>query len=139
MGEGLGIIFRIIRNSYLYLWQRPCSSKHSLLLPSADCQMIERRCAFLKSLFVLFLSAVFLGCSVQIFSSCGGRGYSLGEVQGFLIAVASLFAEHGLYDAWAAVAVAWLPGSCGMPKIKPVSPTLAGRFLTTGAPGKFME
>ena len=93
MGEGLGIIFRIIRNSYL--WQRPCSSKRSLLLPSPDFQMFERRCTFKKSLFILILSAGFLGCSVQIFPSCGGRGYSLGEVHRFLIVV-PFVAEHGL-------------------------------------------
>ena len=74
------------------------------------------------------------------------RGYSLVVVQGFLIAAASLTAEHGSrhtsFSHCSSVVAAprpilshgmWdLPG----PGIEPVSPALAGRFLTTQPPGK---
>ena len=37
-----------------------------------------------------------LGCCAQAFSSCGERGLLFIVVRGFLIAVASLVAEHRL-------------------------------------------
>ena len=46
--------------------------------------------------FNLFLAALGLGCYAQAFSSCGERGLLFVVVQGLLIAVASLVAEHGL-------------------------------------------
>ena len=53
---------------------------------------------FLKiNLFIyLFLAALDLCCCVQGFSSCGERGLVFVAVCRFLIAVASLVAEHGL-------------------------------------------
>ena len=67
------------------------------------------------------------------------RGYSLVSLRGLLIAVASLVAAPGLQSTGSVVVVpglscsTWnLPG----PGIKPMSPVLAGRFLTTGPPGK---
>ena len=68
--------------------------------------------------------------------------YLLIVVCGFLTVVASLVAEYGPPWLWHMGSTAWtyLPG--GMwnlpgPEIKPMSPALAGRFLTTGVPGKF--
>ena len=49
---------------------------------------------FLK--IYLFLVALGLRCCVQAFSSCGERGLLFVVVPGFLIAMASLVAEHGL-------------------------------------------
>ena len=42
------------------------------------------------------MTALGLCCCARAFSSCGERGLLFDVVCGFLIAVASLFAEHGL-------------------------------------------
>ena len=70
------------------------------------------------------------------------RGCSLGWLRGLLIAVASLAVAPRLQSAGSVVVVhglscsTWyLPG----PGIKPMSPVLAGRFLTTGPPGKSQD
>ena len=62
-------------------------------------------------------------------------------VCGFLTAVASLVAEYGLQWLWHMGSRAWTYLPHGMwnlpgPEIKPMSPALAGRLLTTGVPGK---
>ena len=62
-------------------------------------------------------------------------------VCGLLVVVASLVAEHGLQVRGLSSCVAqawWLPGMWNLrgPGIKPVSPALADRFLTTGPPGE---
>ena len=44
----------------------------------------------------LFLAALGLCCWVWAFSSCGEQGLLFVAVQGLLIVVASLVAEHGL-------------------------------------------
>ena len=44
----------------------------------------------------LFLAVLGLRCCARAFSSCGERGLLFIAVCGFLIAVASLVAEHGL-------------------------------------------
>ena len=44
----------------------------------------------------LFLAALGLRCCAWAFSSCGEWGLLFVRVRGLLIAVASLFAEHGL-------------------------------------------
>ena len=46
--------------------------------------------------FNLFLAALGLCCCKRVFSSCGEQGLLFVAVHGFLIAVASLVAEHGL-------------------------------------------
>ena len=45
---------------------------------------------------LFFLAVLGLCCCARAFSSCGERGLLFGAVCGFLIAVASLVAEHGL-------------------------------------------
>ena len=70
-------------------------------------------------------------------------------VREFLIAVASLTVERGLYSTWASVLAAqglsscgvWAELPCGMrdlpgSRIEPMSPALVGGFLTTGPPEK---
>ena len=85
-----------------------------------------------KKLFY-FLAALGLCCCTQAFSSCseqtshcGGFSYwrapGLGHV-GSLVTVHRLGCPHHMWN---------LPGS----GIKPMSPALAGRFLTAGPPGK---
>ena len=119
---------------------------------------------FLINLFItvyLFLVALDLRCCTQAFSSCGERGLLLVAVRGLLIAVASLVAEPRLQGTQASVVVAHRLSSCGLralehrfsgcgaraqllrsmwdlpgPGLEPVSPALAGRFLTTAPPGK---
>ena len=101
-------------------------------------------------IFTLFLAALGLGCFVRAFSSCSKWGLLFISVLGLLVAVASLVAECGPQGAWASVVVArrvsgggawayWLFNSVRdlpRPGIKPVSPALARRFLSTGPPGK---
>ena len=53
--------------------------------------------SFVFCLFIyLFLAALGSHCCARAFSSCGERGLLFVAVRGFLIAVASLVAEHGL-------------------------------------------
>ena len=97
------------------------------------------------------------GCSLVAAS----RGHAPVAVHGLLIVVASLVVEHGLQNVQASAGAAqglggcssgalkhrlnsygaWAQLLCNMwdlprPEIEPVSPALAGRFLTTGPPGK---
>ena len=87
-------------------------------------------------------------CFTMAFSPVVLSGaFSLVVVQGLLIVVASLVAEHGLLSLQASEALGL--SSCGtqaylhcsmwnLPRlgIELMSPALAGRFLTTGPPGK---
>ena len=110
-----------------------------------------------KKLFIyyLFLAALGLRCCARAFSSCGERGLLFVAVRGLLIVVASRC------GARASVVVAGGLSSCGSralerrlsscgarasllcsmwdlpgPGLEPVSPALAGGFLTTAPPGK---
>ena len=124
----------------------------------------ERTCPFSSSSFFfkfiyfiyLFLAVLGLCCFMRAFSSCSERGLLFLVVRGLLIAVASLVAEHGLQarglqQLWLAGSVVVARGlsSCGSraqllhdmwdlpgPGLEPVSPALAGGFLTTAPPGK---
>ena len=51
---------------------------------------------FLIYLFIYLLAVLGLRCCVRAFSSCGERGLLFVVMRGLLIAVASLFVEHGL-------------------------------------------
>ena len=116
---------------------------------------------FFYKFIYLFLAALGLHCCALAFSSCGERGLLFVAVRRLLIAVASL-----CYRAWAlgmqdSVVVSCRLSSCGSralegrlsscgtwaqllrgmwdlpgPGLEPMSPALAGRFLTTAPPGK---
>ena len=93
---------------------------------------------FFFSNFILVLSVLGLHCCTWAFSSCSKRGLLFVVVLRLLIVVASLVAEHRLWSAGSVAMVHRL--SCSIwdlpePGIKPVSPALAGGFLTT-FPGK---
>ena len=116
---------------------------------------------FLKNyLFICFFAALGLCCSAWVFSGCE-QGLLSMEVHGFLIVVASPVAEHrpqsrwvsGVWHAGSAVAAQGLQNtgsvivahglSCSTvwgnlleQGIRPVSPALAGRVLSTVPPGK---
>ena len=94
-----------------------------------------------------------LRCCTQAFSSCGKRGLLFVASCRLLIVVASLVVEHGLWvhglSSCGLRALEDRHSSCGArasllhsmwdlsgPGIEPVSPALAGRFLTTEPPGK---
>ena len=69
------------------------------------------------------------------------RGYPPVPAQGLLIAAASLVAEHGLLTrrlSSCGARALLLCGMCDLPGagIEPMSPALAGGFLTTGSPGE---
>ena len=101
-----------------------------------------------------------LRCCARAVSSCGEWGLLFVVVRGLLIAVASRCGARAL-GAWASVVVAHGLSSCGLwalehrlsscgtraqllrgmwdlpgPGLEPVSPALAGGFLTTEPPGK---
>ena len=92
-------------------------------------------------------------CCVRDFSSCGERGLLFVVVHGLLIVVASLVSEHRLsargLSRCGLRALERRLSSCGAqaqllrgmwdlprPGLEPVSPALAGGFLTTAPPGK---
>ena len=113
---------------------------------------------FLKSKFIylfiyLFLAALGHCCCTWAFPRCGQKGLLFIAVCGLLVVVASLVAEHGLQacglSSWGSRALEHRLSSCdaraqllhGMwdlpgPGLEPVSPALAGGFLTTAPPGK---
>ena len=83
------------------------------------------------------------------FSSCGEQGLLFVAVRGLLIVAASLCCGARALGARASVVVVRRLSSCGAqalslrstwdlprPGLKPVSPALAGGFLTTAPPGK---
>ena len=89
-----------------------------------------------KIFIYLILTALGLCCCLGFSQVAVNRDSSLVVVHGLLIAVTSLIAVHGC-NSWGARAQLphgmWnLPG----PEIKPMSPALAGRFLTSGPAGK---
>ena len=99
----------------------------------------------------LFLAALGLRSCVRAFSSCGERGLLFVAVHGLLIAVASLVVARGLSSCGSRALECRL-SSCGArdqllcsmwdlpgPGLEPVSPALAGGFLTTAPPGKSLD
>ena len=93
--------------------------------------------------FYLFLAVLGLCRYMEAFSSCGEWGL-LSQLRGAGLSLgASLTVEHRLQGSWASVVMGhWLSCSdvCGifLGQILNLSvpPALAGRFLTTGPPGK---
>ena len=77
----------------------------------------------------------------RVFSSCGKRGPLFIAVRGPLTIMASLVAEHRLQTRRLSNCGSRAQSLRGMwdlprPGLEPVSPALAGRFLTTAPPGK---
>ena len=101
-----------------------------------------------------FLAASGLHCCMRAFSSCCERGLLFVAVRGLLIVVASHCGGFSCCKAWAlgvraSVVVVLRLSSYGSQAqllhsmwdlpgrgLKPVSPALAGRLLTTAPPGK---
>ena len=84
----------------------------------------------------LFLAVLGLCFCARAFSSCGEWGPLFIMLHGPLTIVASLVAERRLSSCGSRAQLL-----CGMwdlprPRLKPVSPALAGRFSTTVPPGK---
>ena len=80
-------------------------------------------------------------CDSFFFSSCGKRGPLFIAVRGPLTIAASLVAEHRLQTrrlSSCGSQAQLLRGMWDLPRpgLEPVSPALAGRFLTTAPPGK---
>ena len=111
--------------------------------------------------YFIYLSVLGLCCCARAFSSCGEQGLLLVAVRGLLTAGASLCCGAQALGARASVVVTRGLSSCGSPALEcklsscgtrasllcgmwdlpgpglePVSPALAGRFLTTVPPGK---
>ena len=99
-------------------------------------------CFFFLNLFIyLFLAVLGLRFYARAFSSCGERGPLFIAVRGPLTIVASLVAEHRLQTrrlSNCGSRAHLLRGMWDLPRpgLEPVSPALAGRFLTTAPPGK---
>ena len=88
------------------------------------------------------MAALGLHCCTWAFSSCGEWGPLFIAVCGLLIAVTSR-CRAWAPGTWASVVVAHelsRPAAHGiLPGLEPVSPALAGRFLTTAPPGKSLK
>ena len=120
---------------------------------------------FTEILFIyfLFLAALGLCCCAWVFYSCGEQGLLFIALHGLLVVVASLVAEHGLqvhglqqlwhvsFSSCGSRALERRLSSCGARAqllhgmwdlhrlgLKPMSSALAGGFLTTAPPGKFL-
>ena len=119
------------------------------------CKGIQRKTKLLLSLFpmdnhsqhfvnlfiYLFLAVLGLHFCARAFSSCGERGPLFIAVRGPLTVAASLVAEHRLQThrlSNCGSRAQLLRGMWDLPRpgLEPVSPALAGRFLTTAPPGK---
>ena len=125
----------------------------------------EKHCfvLFFNKCIYLFMAAFGLHCYMRAFSSCGERGLPFLAVHRLLIVVASRCRAQA-WGARASVVVAFGLSSCGSqalerrlsscgaqtqllrgmwdlprPGLEPVSPALAGGFLTTAPPGKPWE
>ena len=101
-------------------------------------QKCLRNIFFLINLFMVVLCLRFC---VRAFSSCGKRGPLFIAVRGPLTIVASLVAEHRLQTrrlSNCGSRAQLLRGMWDLPRpgLEPVSPALAGGFLTTAPPGK---
>ena len=91
--------------------------------------------------YFLFLAVLGLHFCVRAFSSCSERGPLFIAVCGPLTIAASLVAEHRLQTCRLSSCGSRAQLFRGMwdlprPGLEPVSPALAGRFLTTAPPGK---
>ena len=84
----------------------------------------------------LFLAVLGLRFCARAFSSCGERGPPYIAVRGPLTVAASPVAERRLSSCGSRAQL--LRGMWDLPRpgLEPVSPELAGRFLTTAPPGK---
>ena len=113
---------------------------------------------FIYVLILFFLAALGLRCCTWAFSSQGSRGYPSLGFMGFSLwwllllqsrgSWASVVAMHGAqqlqlagsgaltHQLWRTGLVAPRHVGSSRPRIKPVSLTLQGGFLTTGPPGK---
>ena len=100
---------------------------------------------FFFNLFIyLFLAVLGLRFCVRAFSSCGKWGPRFIAVRGPLTIAASPVAEHRLQTRRLSSCGSRAQLLRGMwdpprPGLEPVSPALAGRFLTTAPPGKPCE
>ena len=107
---------------------------------------------FFFLIYILFLAVLGLRCYAQAFSSCGVQASHCGSfsccIARALGTRASVVVAHGLSSCglWALECslsscgsrASLLPGMWNLPGpgLEPVSPALAGRFLTTAPPGK---
>ena len=92
-------------------------------------------------IYFLFLAVLGLRFCAWAFSSCGERGPLFIAVCGPLTVAASLVVEHRLQTRRLSSCGSRAQLLRGMwdplrPRLKPVSPALAGRFSTTAPPGK---
>ena len=89
----------------------------------------------------LFLAVLGLCFCTRAFSSCGERGPLFIAVHGPLTVAASPIVEHRLRTRRLSSCGSWAQLLRGMwdlprPGLEPMSPALAGKFLTTAPPGK---
>ena len=100
---------------------------------------MPRRTQVFLSLLGLFLTALGLRRCVEAVSSWAEWELLFSVVCGLLMASTSLIAERGPRYVGSAVVVLSFPHRAWDlqgPGMEPVAPSLAGRFLTTGLPGR---
>ena len=122
----------------VFLLQRICPSSLllSIHLPTSDANL----CFYL---FISFWAVLDLCCYLRAFSTCGEWGLLLVVVhgwashcRGFLCCCRGALGHAGFGSYSAPALVLWGMWNLLWPEVKPVSPALTGRFLTTGPPGK---
>ena len=120
---------------YIYIWliQRYRHISMWVALPWLLALWYFPFCATLFYFVCSFLSALGLHCCVGAFSGCNEWVLLFIAVFGLLTVVASLVAECGLCRCGVQTFCIWDLPRLG---IESGSPALAGRFLTTGLPGK---
>ena len=116
------------------VWRNLCSDPSPIL--KLDCLFL-----FFNFYFYLFLAVLGLRFCARAFSSCGERGPLFIAVRGPLTVVASLVVEHRLQTRRLSSCGSRAQLLCSMwdlpaPGLEPMSPALAGGFLTTAPPGK---
>ena len=132
-------------NSKLLIYPFPSPSLSPLVTPKFFFFFLFIKFIYLFNLFIFGCVGSSLLC-VRAFSSCSEWGPLFIAVRGLLFVVAFLVAEHGvqtcgLQQLWLTGSVVVARGlSCSAalprPGLEPVSPALAGGFLTTAPPGQ---
>ena len=131
-----------IQNKCLLLSVQYIGKEHKIsrmILIDCSCfkeSYYRKQISFRNLFFFFWLSWV---CCAQDFSSCSEQELLFFALHGILIVVASVIVEQGLSSCGTQAQLPlsmWnLPGR-GM---EPMSPALAGGFLSTAPPGKFQK
>ena len=148
----LDIAFLLKLPDVCFCYLHPHTLLHKIVNPHLTDETLRLRVQdlilfnFLVGFFFKFnYLLIYFGCTgsslLHSFPSCGQWGLSSSQRAGFSLQWRLLLGSTGSRHSGSAAVVHWLSRLCRMcslarPGIKPMSPALAGEFLTTGPPGK---